>query len=637
MPRQNYHELKQICFATKKLFEDPVFSPPADDGTVKWLRPVQFSLAPKFFADGVSRFDVNQGELGDCWLVAAMSNLTLNSKLFDRVVPSDQSFDAGAYCGLFRFNFWRFGKWVEVVIDDRLPISKDDRRPMFVRSSDIDEFWSPLLEKAYAKLYTSYEALDGGFFCEAMVDFTGGLSESYTLQTPAPPKNLWLIMKKGFERGSMMGCSIRRMGAEHMAVGLISGHQYSITNVVEVTIDTWDNVRLVRIRNPWGNDREWTGAWSDRSAKWYEISDSERERIGFTAKADGEFWMTFEDFKKYFHDMVMCNLGPESVESNCSHRWYPKQFEGSWSFSFSDGGHRTPYNSSEFVKNPQYFVKLTEPDRDDPEGNCTLVVALMQKDFRLAIGGCNGQHIGFYVYAVDRRCYEPPAHLPEMFFDKSDPLNLEPIYTYDREVISRFHLKPGTYVIVPTTHEPREEGQFMLRIWTEHLVKFCESTRRTKQDSKYRAQQVAMPSAPYDNVIKSSPMDIRAYSKQSGSKLPSKIKITHISSDGLTKTKTILITDNVSININNNNSSHQRVSTQVGPNVLYPSLPYPGKPRIVNRPRVNSSKGPRAMMNIRLTRAAPKVPQKKHRGFVRKIFGKLLGSNKPTPTPKQRR
>jgi hypothetical protein len=39
-----------------------------------------------------SRFDVVQGQLGDCWLLAATANLTLREELFFRVVPPDQSF-----------------------------------------------------------------------------------------------------------------------------------------------------------------------------------------------------------------------------------------------------------------------------------------------------------------------------------------------------------------------------------------------------------------------------------------------------------------------------------------------------------------------------------------------------------------
>jgi len=57
----------------------------------------------------------------NCWFVAAVASLTDPEEVFYAVCPPDQSFDPGNYCGMFRFNFWRFGEWVEVIIDDFLP------------------------------------------------------------------------------------------------------------------------------------------------------------------------------------------------------------------------------------------------------------------------------------------------------------------------------------------------------------------------------------------------------------------------------------------------------------------------------------------------------------------------------------
>jgi len=73
------------------------------------------------------------------------------------------------------------------------------------------------------RLYGCYERLEFGWNSEAMVDFTGGLSETYQLKPPENPQHLFNLMTKAIQQESMIGAAIFQVRYIHLNQELHSG------------------------------------------------------------------------------------------------------------------------------------------------------------------------------------------------------------------------------------------------------------------------------------------------------------------------------------------------------------------------------------------------------------------------------
>ena len=76
---------------------------------------------------------------------------------------------------IYVIRFFKEFRWRYIVIDDKLPFTFGEM--LYSRCTNRNELWVPIIEKAYAKLFGCYQALETGNIDDAIADMTGYVCE----------------------------------------------------------------------------------------------------------------------------------------------------------------------------------------------------------------------------------------------------------------------------------------------------------------------------------------------------------------------------------------------------------------------------------------------------------------------------
>jgi calpain-15 len=308
---QNLEKILNECKKTKKKFTDtkfPATQPSIGElykGKIKWIRASELTKNTKLMQNDVDPNDIKQGGLGDCYFLSSLSILSEHPDRMKKIfaVPELEY-------GVFAANLFLDGIPTTVVVDDYIPCLADKKIPAFSRNSE-DEAWVMLMEKVYAKCYGGYEKIEGGCTGDALSDLTGAPYQTFKTQgnTALPPDDLWKILLNAEKSKFLIAASVPDTPGVDLEklLGLVEGHAYGILDVKEV-----EKLRLIQIRNPWGDSMEWNGDFSDNSKLWTE---SLKKAVNFQKVDDGTFWMSFTDFLKYYNDIIILYYMDDWVQS----------------------------------------------------------------------------------------------------------------------------------------------------------------------------------------------------------------------------------------------------------------------------------------------------------------------------------
>ncbi|KAL9055397.1 MAG: hypothetical protein Q9162_003594 [Coniocarpon cinnabarinum] len=308
--------------------------------------------------------DFVQDAATDCSVVASMCagmarvEKGFSSLLSGILYPYDEKAKTpmispnGKYIVRLNFN----GCFRKVEIDDRLPVTMNDRLLHVIDRNNPRLLWPALLEKAYLKIRGGYDFPGSNSGTDLWI-LTGWIPEQVLLQHESTNvERTWGRIFQAFNYGDVLittGSGKMTKSIEGV-LGLVSEHDYAVLDLKEDK----NGQRKALIKNPWLNGPTWQGRFgasdaqpaaddSDpldeaHSQQLISLADGSHKRPFERPTLPGSFWMPFQDVLQHF-DSLYLNWNPGLWK-------YRSDTHFEWDLSSS----RSPMNS--LRSNPQYTL-----------------------------------------------------------------------------------------------------------------------------------------------------------------------------------------------------------------------------------------------------------------------------------------
>ena len=267
--------------------------------SLKWCRVEEIYDSNNYsvFYEGIAIEDIIQGKAGDCYFLSVLGSLCKFPKLLENLFYFKEKTKEHIYGIYLYIN----GIKKLVLIDDCVPCFGVAFKKFAMAQSSQNEIWVSLIEKAWAKINGNYIRIACGGTANEVFDI---LTEAYSELSEVNSNEkeiLWKKIKDGENKGFVMTAGSLYTD-EPLEVGLYASHAFTVLGVYEIKGE-----RVMRLRNPYG-ECQFNGDWSDISSKWTEDL---KQKYNFYKKEEGDFFIGYDDFIKYFMTMSFAKIHPQ--------------------------------------------------------------------------------------------------------------------------------------------------------------------------------------------------------------------------------------------------------------------------------------------------------------------------------------